>query len=291
MDIKMKHNLIQTLPNPIVSGYKLTLLSSMTIVGNNLFVLKSCGATADNKLYPMVLYKIANFNKTPSVTKLVIKNSKGNVAKIARHANGITYAKKDAKSDGFFYIATMNDATHPQLLKVNLSGVIVKQINYIKNDVVTLFNSINYLGKNADGNLRFIIGIKKNGSQYIYDRAVLVAGILKYDNVTFSINIPTGYTSNDIYYKANNLYSTFFCYNEKDEIRTNKILCTNIKNVKNGAILTPETIYIDNAKTKETKYEIEGIVIYNDVIYSASNRASLDANYKEDGVFELINKV
>ena len=57
MDVKMKHSLVQKLPNPIVDGYKLTAVSSMTITGTSLYVLKSCGSTADNKLYPMVLYK------------------------------------------------------------------------------------------------------------------------------------------------------------------------------------------------------------------------------------------
>ena len=59
----MTSTLITSLPSPAVSGLKMTGTAGIAISGTTAYVLKSCGKSTDEKLYPMAICKITNFIK------------------------------------------------------------------------------------------------------------------------------------------------------------------------------------------------------------------------------------
>lgn len=288
-DIKMSHSLLQKIPNPTLDGFKLTTVNSMTIMGTTLFVLKSKGSKTTEG-FPICLYKITNFNTSPTIKYLPVKKADGSIPHIAKHSNAITYAKRDGDTNGFLYIATMNNIDKPQIIKVSTSGILKKEYFYSKNGANAKLSCINCIGKDNNNNLKFIVGIGNSGTAYFYDKATLIGNQLIYDGITFSISIEPGHTANDIYYQDGILYSTFFKRNSKGKIKSNKVLCTNINQAKNGDVLQPYKVLIDNAVTAESLYEIEGIIKYNGLFYVVANRASDKTEYNGDGVFRLKKK-
>lgn len=279
-EMDMKHSLIKKIPNPTVGGHKLTAVNSMINNKDTFYILKSCGETKDNKLYPMCIYKL---EKLKTLTRIDVKKD-GKVAKLARHANGITYAGSS------LFISTMNSEKYPQLLQVNLKGEIKKEIFYKKKGVVTEFCSIAYIGLDKDKRYKFVIGTQKKEGKYQYDIAVLKGSTLEYGGITFYCPCGSNETSNDIYYSSGYLYTTFFKKNAQGQIKYNTIYKYHIKNVSNGKTLSPVEKITDNATSTETKYEIEGFLIYDSTKYVACNRESTVKSDNADGVFKQLSK-
>lgn len=278
----MKHSLICKLPNPIVGGDKLTTVCSMTNNNEALYILKSCGKT--DKIYPMCIYKVDKFNTKPVVSKInVTKN--GKVAKIAKHANGIAFA------NNALFVITMNTSSSgkPQLLKINLDGEIKKEIFYKKNGIVSECSSIAYIGKDKNDKLKFVLGVQNSADTYFYDVAILKGTTLEYSGISFACMKGFNEIPNDIYYMNGYLFATYFKEND-GQIKQSSIYKYFIRTVTNGSTLKPITVFVDKAKSTETKYEIEGLVIYNGIKYVACNRSStVDADNK-DGVFRQEKK-
>ena len=184
----------------------------------------------------------------------------------------------------------MNTASYPQLLQVNFKGEIKKEIYYKKNNNITEFNSIAYIGLDKDKQHRFVVGTHKSNGKYFFDIVTLKGSTLIYSGVTFNCLYGKNEISNDIYYGSGFLYTTFFSRNATGQIKHNNIYKYNIKNITNGKTLSPVEIITDNAKSTETKYEIEGFLIYNSTKYVACNRESTIQGDNSDGIFKQVKK-
>ena len=287
---KMKHTNLHYLPNPTVSGYKLSAVNSIANDGTTAYILKSCGASTDEILYPMVIYKITNFTGGNAVQTKITVTEKNKTAKIARHANGITYAKRPKDKNGYLFIATMNHSDKPQLLKVTLKGSISKKYQYLRNGVPSTFSCVNYIGTDSQNRFRFIVGRGTNGGRYCYDFATIIGSYLVSDNLNFKGVVTGDQTSQDLFWASNKLYHIFFSKDNSGRIKYNFIYQYSTKNITNGCTIEPTHVYKDDAKSEEKKYEIEGLVYYKSTFYGASNRESTKSGDNKDSVVKIVKK-
>lgn len=288
---KMKHSVMEYIANPTVKGYKLTAVNSMTNDGSTAYVLKSCGASTDEKLYPMVIYKITNFadKKKAAQTKITV-TKKNKTVKIARHANGITYAKRPKDKKGYLFIATMNNTDQPALLKVTVKGSISKEYFYIRNGKRAKFSCINYVGTDSQNRYRFIVGRGTNDGRYCYDFATIIGNELVSDNLNFKGVQKGDKVSQDLYWSSNKLYHIFFDRDSSGNIKKNYIYQYSTKNIYNGCTIEPTHVYTDHGVSSERVYEIEGIVYYKSTFYGASNRSSTKSGDNKDALVKIVKK-
>lgn len=271
---KMNPNLITTITSPTVLGMKLTGLGGITVSGTTAYILKSCGKSTDQTLYPVAICKITNFIKSPKVTTISISK------KIARHANDITYGDKH------LFIATMNHSNAPQLIKVNTKGEIKKQYKYLKDGIYHSFSTCDYLEKDT-----FIVGTGTKDGKRMYDIAKIVGNDLIYIGVTFySQPIPSNYTANATYYDIARkvFYNTFFERDKKGLIKSNHIFSYKL-NEAHQLTLVNEFI-VEAPKEYNKKFEIEGVITDGTIKYIACNCESTSSTYNKDGLFRLKKK-
>jgi hypothetical protein len=287
----------------------------MAIFGQNedLYYLKTHSDDSDKQ--PIVLSRIQNWlSGEGTTTHAVIKTSGGTLEK-ARHANGLTYHRKQGESTGLFFIATRNALQNdssvadkykgPQVLAVTRTGTVMKKIYYTH-----VINSIAYFDT-YDGYERFLIGISAvkttNPDTIIYKyHLVKLVGNTFYPLVQYNTPVISGYRfGNDIYYKSGKLYVTVFKKGVDDNnnayVFRNKIMPFDISSLPTyddrvseddpPIVTIPSTErrdLIDDKYASEQSYEIEGMSIHsNGKKYVCTNRTNGSSNYAGDWVCKL----
>lgn len=284
---------ICTLPDPVVNGQKLTAVCGITNWGQTAWVLKSKGSASDNTQYPISIIKISKYDgKNPTIKTITVKKNGTAVGNIARHANSITYARKDGDEHGSLYITTGNKKDKKQIIKMDTSGNIEKEYYYYGPDgAKSTISTITYYGM-INGTMMFITngnakdGRKKynltsfDGTKFQYYKG------LCFGEETESID----YNSNDFTYSNGKLYHCFFKYNSSNIIKYNRIYVYDFSNINslNGQIITADYYYQSNAdSTYNKKYELEGVILRNNIIYAATNSESSNILKNKDTVFKL----
>lgn len=268
-------------------GLKATSMCAMSIVGDDLYCIKSRGKFEDGTKYPAILYRVKNFNSTSrTITYNTILN--GSQYNIFRHANGMTYYRKSGESKGTFYIATMNPRGNgSQIIGVNASGTVTKHIAFA-NDFPTLGTN-DYVSSIAYYNSeRFIIGVDKTSTTRKYY-------LVEFENDTtirkiasFNVNIESSYTKgNDIFYDSDTGYFYICLFIDSSPVQDNLILCYNLSSgIQDGATYSSIRQMRVQAASSENMFEIEGIAIHNNIKYVVTNALDLSGEEK-DGIYKL----
>lgn len=289
--VDTKATVVADVPSPSVLGQRLTALNSATIVGNDMYILKT--RSSNFELCPICICKISNFTTPASMKTTTIKIVDANgepVGNIARHANAITFAKNATNSSGYFFVATMNEASEPQVLMISMSGVLKKRIRYEKNDKLSRLFCMDYVGMSGDYR-QFICGVGCVNNRYKYDFAVLKGNVLEYTGVSFSgTDEIKGWSNNDITYHNNKLFSTHFKVDSNGVITYNRIYHYDLSKPIKGqsTILTPVKCMTSNRPAVYDKaFEIEAFCMRSGVWYGAYNCQSSNSSYNKDRVFKL----
>lgn len=285
---KVKAKAICQLPDPKVNNQVCSAVCGVTNHGKTVFVLKSLGSSADNKYYPTIVLK-TSLASNPKVSTITLKKDGKALGNVARHANSITYARADGASSGSIYICTGNPKSKTQVYKVSSSGKVEKELSYINStgakDTISL---ISYYGM-IDGKMMFIVnGTGKDGRKK-YILAYLDGNSLRHYKVLGYGEIVDDYTGNDFTYSNGKLYHTFF-KKSKGIIKYNRIYIYDFSNIDalNGQILTKIDVLQSNAdSTYNKKYEIEGVIEKDGIIYAAANAESSNAAKNKDALFKL----
>ena len=293
---KTSIKLICTLPDPIVSGQKLTATCAVDNWGVTMFILKSKGSASDNKKYPISIIKVSKFTTTPTIKVITVKKNCKELGNCALHANSLCYARKEGESKGSLYVTTGNPKDKVQVIKMNSSGVVEQELyrydiygNKAKVSNLTFYGNINgkmyfitCIGYSSEGRLKYKL-MEFDGSKFQDIRTIFSGAVTK----------DTGYSRNDITYKEGKLYHTFFKKNSKGIIYKNKIYVYDISSLTTltGQVVEPiEILYSEAPKEYNKKYELEGVITYQGNIYAAGNMESSNASKNKDSVFKITRK-
>lgn len=281
-------NVVAIKSQKTAEGTKATSSCAMSIVGDDLYCIKSLGTFDKEIKYPAILYRVKNFiSNNRIITYNTILN--GSNSRIFRHANGMTYYKKSGESKGTFYIATMNPrGKGSQVIGVNAGGNVTKHIVFAE-DFPQLGEN-DYVSSIANYNSgRFIIGVEKTSTIRKYYLVVFENDSVIRKIASFNIKVDSFYKKgNDIFYDLNHqcLYVSLFSVNGSP-VRDNLILCYDLSSgIQDGITFEPIRKMRVQAADDENMFEIEGIDVYNNAKYVITN--ALDANNKEsDGIYKL----
>lgn len=325
-EVKIDHMLIHKLESKTVKYKENNKLieklcagvAGMEIVGNkqDLYYLKAHTKDDDEseEKQPMVLSRIQNWiSGDDKLTHKEIKNSKGDLVK-AKHANGLTYYRKQGASTGLFFIATRNELKDdpksekkfigPQVIAVTKDGIVKKEIYYTA--VINSIACYDTHGKSP----RFLIGIgvnkpRDNSSDWIEYKYHLVELVGNTFHPLVQYNAPriNGYRfGNDIYYNDKTLYVTVFKKGTSGKtVEENRIIPFDLSSYDITDAEASPPIYtiknkarrelLDKKKDTEKSYEIEGMAIHtNGKKYVCTNRSNPDGNKKGDWVCQLYKK-
>lgn len=289
--ISVKSKAICTLPNPTVAGQACTATCGVTNWGTTMFVLKSRGSANDNKLYPISLIKISKYNSSPSVKTITVKKNSKELGNVAKHANSICYARAEGESSGSLFVTTGNKKNKVQVIKMNSSGKVEKELYYYGPDgQKSTISLITYYGM-KDGKMMFITNGNAKDGRKKYNLSYFDGSNLRfYKSLCYGEDTDSSdYTSNDITYQNGKLYHTFF-KKSGNIIKYNRIYVYDLSNIDslNGQIISAEKMIQSNASsTYNKKYEIEGVITYNNVMYAATNSESSTASKNKDTIFKL----
>lgn len=283
MPIPTTHNLLTSIPTPIVSGEKMTATDAMTIVNNDIYCICSNHDTTDK--HPVVLHKFYNY--LPEVNSGSYKNStlttKAGSKIIARHSNSLTYYNH------IFYMVTGNaGGTETQIVAFGSDGIIKNKYTYADGKIGT----INFYEK-RNNTLWFLISIG-GGTNITYRIVKMSDSIFTNTGISFTINVPDNEYSigNDSYYDltTKQLYITKFkkiTLNEKTTIQNNRIYKYDLNHELSGSSATfnAKQVFQIDSESKETKFEIEGLGIYDNTIFICANVVSSNQNC--DAIYKL----
>lgn len=283
MSISMKPKFICALPDPVVNGQKCTSVAGICNHGNTAFIVKSLGSSSDNKYYPFAILKVSKFSSKPKVTTINVKNVK------AKHANSITYARADGASKGSLFVTTSNPKTKTQVYKLSTSGKVEKELLYYGPDgQKSTISLISYYGM-VDGRMMFITnGNAKDGRKRYNLTSFDGEKLMFYKALFTGENTDSdSYTNNDFTYQDGKLYHTFF-KKSKGIVKYNRIYVYDVVGAANYEIRNASMIIKANAtKDYDKCYEVEGVVLRDNKLYSANNLASSKADKNKDAVLRL----
>lgn len=256
-----------------------TATAAMVIVNNDIYCVRS--KKENKQKLPVVLHKIFNHlgSGNENYECVEIQTASGNT-NIAVHANSLTYYNH------IFYLATRNtDNASDQVVAFSSDGKISSQYSYGKEVIAT----INFYQKKND-KLYFLISI--GGGCSIDYRLVYISGNkLKDANIKFKVLIPDNDYSvgNDSYFSTadRQLYVTKI-RNSEDKTTENKIFQYDLSGDLSGTDATYSPIRTIHAASNqsESKFEIEGLSIYNGVKYVCTNSLDL-ANKQKDEICKI----
>ena len=170
--VTAEHKLVAKLTTQNVLGYNCTATAAMTVVGNDLYCIRTVPKQEGvSKKYPVVLHIIKNFATNPVESTVVIETAGGSQY-IAAHANSLSHSEDNGKIT--FYMATGNlpDTSEftdeaikgNQIVCFGTDGKIFKKYSYTEK-----VHSVNYAGKDTDGKKLFLINRgTKSGGYYFY---------------------------------------------------------------------------------------------------------------------------
>lgn len=290
MAVITRHSKLLDIPTKIISGIKMTATDAMTIVNNDIYCIcsKHDGPDEENpKKYPVALLKFYNYLPEGSSGKTdysVVTTSAGSKI-IARHSNSITY------HNHLFYMVTRNGTgSENQVMAFGSDGVITNKYTYAGGEIAT----INFY-KEVDGVLYFLIST--GGGDKVPYKIVKISGSkLVSTGVSFHVIAPDNDYSegNDSYYdlSTKQLYVTKFKkieVNGKKTIKNNRIYQYDLNRTLSGSSLTfnaKRVLQIDS-NDNETKFEVEGLAIYDNKKYVCANVVIGNATDGSDGIFKL----
>lgn len=283
MSVITKHKLIISIPEKSISGEKMTATDAMSIVDNDIYCI--CSKHDDISKYPVVLHKFYNYlpeGNTGSYKNSDLTTEAGSKI-IAKHSNSLTYYNH------VFYMVTRNGTgSENQVMAFGSDGIIKSKYTYADGEIGT----INFY-KNKDNVPWFLISI--GGGTSITYRLVKVSGS-KFINtgISFKVNVPdVDYSiGNDSYYDftTKQLYITKFkkiMVNGTATVRNNRIYQYDLNCELSGSSATfdAKRILQIDGDSEETKFEIEGLAVYDSKKYVCANVVSSGKNC--DAIYKL----
>lgn len=266
---------IVAIPPIVVDNKVCSAVSCMNIVNNDFYVLSTYSPNNIDK-QPIVMYKAYNYipNINEGTMDYSIIQTKNGSKSIAKHLNSMTY------NNHLFYAVTRNGTDNEnQVMAFGSDGVIKQKIKYSHSG--SKIATINHYRDN-----QFIISC--GGGDLITYRLVELVGNQLNDLRNFKIQIPKDkaedyQTGNDSFYdkKTKRLYVTKF----KGDLTSNAIFVYDLSVLDNKTYNATDRYYIKPIYG-ESKFEIEGLGIYNDEIYVCTN--SVLNGQQVDGVYKLI---
>jgi len=293
MAVITNHKRLISIPNHTVnitsttSEYDMTATDAMTIVNNDIYCIcsKHDGPDEENpKKYPVVMHKFYNYLPEGSSGKTdysEVTTSAGSKI-IARHSNSITY------HNHLFYMVTRNGTgSENQVMAFGSDGVITNKYTYAGGEIAT----INFY-KEVDGVLYFLISTG-GGNEVPYKIVRISGSKLVNTGVFFKVSVPDSEYSigNDSYYdlSTKQLYVTKIKKIDDKIIKNNRIYQYDLNRTLSGSSLTfnaKRVLQIDS-NDNETKFEIEGLAIYDNKKFVCANVVIGNATDGSDGIFKL----
>ena len=269
----MKHKLIAQLNTSTTC----TATAAMTICNNYVYCIRTVHSNDDTKKKPVIMEKAYNFSTgTKTSATCSIKTSAG-TTNIACHANSLTCVGGTfymVTRNGVFLsdgVTTNNNNTSNQVMTFGADGIIQKKLTYSGGNIAT----INYF--TSSGGINYFL-VSTSGGREIEYKLVKESGTSLVDaGTTYNIVIPEPYykthnykTGNDSYFNpyTRHLYVTKFVYKKGVPITKNRIFEYNLASSTPGECIA--TYYIPN-ESSESKFEIEGIHVYNNIFYVCTN--------------------
>jgi hypothetical protein len=287
MAVITRHSKLIDIPTKTISGIEMTATDAMTIVNNDIYCIcsKHDKKSVVNKMkYPVVMHKFYNYLPEGSSGKTdysVVTTSAGSKI-IARHSNSITY------HNHLFYMVTRNGTgSENQIMAFGSDGVITNKYTYAGGEIAT----INFY-KEVDGVLYFLIST--GGGDKVPYKIVKISGSkLVSTGVSFHVIAPDNDYSegNDSYYDlaTKQLYVTKFKRIDDTIVKNNRIYQYDLDRTLSGSSLSfnaKRVLQIDS-NDDETKFEIEGLAIYDNKKYVCANVVIGNATDGSDGIFKL----
>lgn len=298
--IAAAHKKIIAFTNQTVLGYRCSATAAMTIVGNDLYCVRTASQTetTERKL-PVVLHIIKNFATNP-VEQIVIIQTESGSQRIAAHANGISHTT-DASGNITFYLATGNapDTSEfddeesikgSQVVCFGTDGKIFKKysysqkaysVNYFKTESGVKYFLLNR-GTSGTGCYRFAL-VKENGTtlEHVknYKFRVLKDQVGGVDTHLYN-------SGNDASYdpETKRMYLTLFLKESDNSITKNAIVRYDMS--------TEQTIYdpvrvIQTNASGEVKFEIEGVGVSNSKTYICANVVTTSGVEGPDAIYSI----
>lgn len=292
---KTSVKLMCNLPDPVVNKITCTSMCGITSWGTTAFVLKSKVDDSNSKKKPITIIKISKFNTTPKVTTITVKKNGKSAGNIATHANSICYARKEGDSKGSLYITTKNPKDKVQVIKMNTSGVIEKELyRYTTKGEKAAVGTLTFYGT-INGKMYFICPSGTNDNRVRY-KLLEFTGDKFVDVKTLFYGAETensNYIRNDITYKDGKFYHCYYKKDSKGISKYNRIYVYDIHDFfsLNGQVIEPiEMLYLEAPKDYNKGFEIEGITIYQGGLYIVGNMGSTIASKNKDGLFKMSRK-
>ena len=298
--IAAAHKKIIEFSTKTVLGYRCSATAAMTIVGNDIYCVRTASQSGDTeRKLPVVLHIIKNFATNP-VEKTVVLETEGGSQRIAAHANGLSHTV-DAKGNITFYLATGNvpntseyddveEIKGSQVVCFGVDGIISNKYSYTKKaysvNYVKTENGVKYFmlnrGTSGTGCYRFAL-VKENGTTLELVKNYKFR-VLK-DNVN-GVDTHLYNSGNDAYYdtETKQMYLTLFLKPESGSITKNAIVKYDMS--KEQTIYDPVRVVQANS-SGEVKFEIEGVRYFGSKMYLCANVVEKSGKEGPDAIYSI----